>query len=328
MLDTPAINTSLSRIPVIDITALREGDAGAQAAVAAEIGKACREIGFLYLTGHGVPEATIEAVRDQARRFFALPLERRMEIVAHRDHYRGYVPMGARNYSGHVDLVHSFKMQIELPPDDPDLLAGKPLHQPNQWPRDLPGFRETLLAYYAEMDRVTDALLRGFALSLGAPADYFHAFFRKPLTQLSLLHYPPQPPDSPDDQYGIRPHSDTTAFTILGTDPVGGLQVRPVGQDWVAAPHIPGAYVMNIGDMMARWTNDEFTSTPHRVINLSGKERISVPFFANPDYDAVVTCLPQCQGPERPAKYPPQHVGEYIHGRFTANWKDAPAVKA
>ena len=317
-----ATSTGLSRIPVIPIAALREGDAAAQAATAQALGAACREIGFFYVADHGVPEAKIKAVRDAARRFFALPRETLMRIAATRDHYRGYLAMGARSYAGRADLMHSFKMQIELPQDDPDLLAGKPLHQPNKWPDDLPGFRETLLDYYAEMDALSHAIMRGFALALGQEAEFFRPFFRKPLTQLSLLHYPPQPPDAPEDQFGIRPHTDTSAFTILGTDPVGGLQVRSAGQQgWVDAPHIPGTYLINIGDMMARWTNDEFTSTPHRVINSTGRERISVPFFANPDFDAVVTCLPQCQGPDRPAKYPPQHVGEFILGRFTAGWE-------
>jgi isopenicillin N synthase-like dioxygenase len=317
---------TLKHIPVIGIGALREGTLAAQAAVAEELGAACREIGFFYVAEHGVPEAKIEAVRQAARDFFALPPAALHAIEATREHYRGYLPMGARAYAGRPDLVHAFKMQIELPPDDPDLLAGKPLHQPNKWPAGLPGFRETLLDYYAEMDTLSHAIMRGFALALGQEAEFFRPFFRKPLTQLSLLHYPPQPPDAPEDQFGIRPHTDTSAFTILGTDPVGGLQVRPLGQDWIAAPHIPGTYLINIGDMMARWTNDEFTSTPHRVINATGRERISVPFFANPDYDAVVTCLPQCQGPGRPAKYPPQHVGEFILGRFTAGWNKAAAA--
>ena len=312
---------TLARIPVIAIAALRDGASAAQATAAAEIGAACREIGFLYVTDHGVPETKIEAVRDAARSFFALPREQLLAIEATRDHYRGYLPMGARAYSGRADLIHSFKMQIELPPDDPDIMAGKPLHMPNKWPEGLPGFRATLLDYYAEMEMLSHAIMRGFALALGQEAEFFRPFFRKPLTQLSLLHYPPQASDAPEDQFGIRPHTDTSAFTILGTDPVGGLQVRPLGQEWVAAPHIPGTYLINIGDMMARWTNDEFTSTPHRVINSTGQERISVPFFANPDYDAVVTCMPQCQSPDRPPRYPPQHVGNFIHSRFTAGWE-------
>lgn len=316
-------HATLTRIPVIEIAALRQGTPAAQEAAAAEIGAACREIGFFYVTDHGVPEAKIEAVRDAARAFFALPREQLLAIEATREHYRGYLPMGARAYSGRADLIHAFKMQMELPPDDPDILAGKPLHMPNKWPAGLPGFRETLVDYYGEMDALSHAIMRGFALALGQEAEFFRAFFQKPLTQLSLLHYPPQPPDAPEDQFGIRPHTDTSAFTILATDPVGGLQVRPVGQDWIAAPHIPGTYLINIGDMMARWTNDEFTSTPHRVINSTGRERISVPYFANPDYDAVVTCLPQCQGPDRPPRYPPQHVGRFIFDRFTAGWEKA-----
>jgi isopenicillin N synthase-like dioxygenase len=316
----------LERIPVIRIGALRGSDAAARKAVAREIGTACREVGFFYIADHGVPDEKIVATHAAARTFFALPIEQRLEIEATREHYRGYMPIGARTYGAdaRTDLVHAFKMQLELAADDPDVLAGKPLHQLNKWPRGLPGWRETLLDYWGAMEGLTDALLRGFALAVDAEEDAFLPFFRKPLAQLSLLHYPPQPPDAPEGQFGIRPHSDTSAFTILWTDDVGGLQIRPRGMDWIAAPSLPGTFIINIGDMMARWTNDIFLSTPHRVLNLTGRERFSIPFFANPDYDAVVTCLPECQSPDRPAVYPPQHVGEFIAQRFTANWATRP----
>jgi isopenicillin N synthase-like dioxygenase len=315
-------------IPIVDLTPFRTGNAATKREAAKRVTEICEGAGFFYLSGHGVPPAMLSRIVDEARRFFALPLEQRQRIPATVDHYRGFMQTGARTYGpkGRSDLMEAFKMQMELPPDDPDLLAGKPLHQANKWPAGLPEWREALLDYYAEMDRVTHELLRVFALALDLEEDYFAPFFQKPLTQLSLLHYPPQPADTPEDQFGIRPHTDTSAFTLLLQDDAGGLQVRPVGQDWIDAVPIPGTYVVNIGNMMARWSNDRFISTPHRVINRSGRERFSVPFFANPDYDVVVECLPTCQSPANPARYEPLAVGPYMLERFTSNWKQPKAA--
>ena len=178
------------------------------------------------------------------------------------------------------------------------------------------------------MERLTDALLRGFALALELPEGYFTGFYKKPLTQINLLHYPPRPPQTGVRQFGLRPHSDTTAFTILVQDNVGGLQVERNG-DWIEVPPIAGTYVINIGDMMARWTNDRFASTPHRVINRSGAERYSVPYFAIPDFDAVVSCLPSCMGPDHPAKYLPLRVGDFMQDSNAKDWnKDGPIGQA
>jgi isopenicillin N synthase-like dioxygenase len=239
---------------------------------------------------------------------------------------RGYQPLGSRMYGDKADapdLNESFKYQHELPPDDPDIRAGDHIHAPNRWPEKLPGWRETLLAYYGRMERLADTLLRAFALSLDLREEYFLGFYRKPLTQINLLHYPPHPPASPGRQFGVRPHSDTTAFTILAQGDTEGLQVEHGG--WIDVPPIPDTFVINIGDMMARWTNDRFASTPHRVINKSGRERYSVPFFAIPDFDAVVSCLPSCQGPGNPPKYPPLHVGEFMRHSNATDWaKDGP----
>ena len=181
-------------------------------------------------------------------------------------------------------------------------------------------FAVRVLDYFDEMTRLSHALLRAFALALDLEEEYFLVSFRKPQTQLSLLHYPPQPPAAPEDEYGIRPHADATAFTILYQDEVGGLQVQGVNGGWIAAPPISGTYVINIGDMMARWTNDRFASTKHRVFNRSGRERYSLPFFGIPDYDAVVACLPTCQGAGNPAKYEPLSVGDFIKRKNSSDW--------
>jgi isopenicillin N synthase-like dioxygenase len=216
--------------------------------------------------------------------------------------------------------MEAFKLQRELTAADPELLAGNRVHQRNRWPEGYPEFRETLLDYFEELTRLSTHLLRGFALALEIDEDYFLGSYTKPLTQVSLLHYPAQPPTAPADEYGIRPHADATAFTILAQDEVGGLQVQGSTVDWIEARPIPGTFVVNIGDMMARWTNDRFASTKHRVLNRTGRERYSIPFFGIPDFEAVVDCLPTCCGPGRPAKYPPLKVGDFINRKNSTDW--------
>jgi isopenicillin N synthase-like dioxygenase len=312
---------------MIDFAPFLKDGADRRSMVASEIRQACEGTGFFYLTGHSVSQVEIDAVFAASRRFFASPLEERQKVRLEIGPNRGYQPLGSRIYSEHADapdLNESFKYQHEYPADDPDIVAGNRVHALNRWPDDLPGWRETLLAYYDRMEELTGALLRAFALALDLDEAYFIRFYRKPLTQINLIHYPPHPSVTPGRQFGLRPHADTTAFTILAQGEVGGLQVQH-GDDWIDVPPLPGTFVINIGDMMARWTNDRFASTPHRVINRSGAERFSVPFFAIPDFDAVVECLPGCQGPGNPPKYAPLSVGAFMLNSNATDWnKDGP----
>jgi isopenicillin N synthase-like dioxygenase len=318
-------------VPVIDFASFRDGTVEGKARISAAIRGACEGSGFFYLAGHGVPASQIDGIFAASRRFFALPLEERMAVKLTPRENRGYQPLGSRIYADKADAPdqnESFKYQHEYPEDDPDIRDGSRVHARNRWPAGLPGWRETLIGYYDQMERLTDALLRGFALALELPEGYFTGFYKKPLTQINLLHYPPRLPQTGVRQFGLRPHSDTTAFTILVQDNVGGLQVERNG-DWIEVPPIAGTYVINIGDMMARWTNDRFASTPHRVINRSGAERYSVPYFAIPDFDAVVSCLPSCMGPDQPAKYPPLRVGDFMQDSNAKDWnKDGPIGQA
>jgi isopenicillin N synthase-like dioxygenase len=320
----------MAKIPVVDFAGFLHGTAADKSRAAAAIRDACEDTGFFYLIGHDVPPAQVAAIFAAAHRFFALPLEQRMELRLTPRQNRGYQPLGSRFYGDKADapdLNESFKYQHDLPPDDPDIRDGNRVHALNRWPNALPGWRATLVAYYDQMERLSGALLRGFALALGLDESYFAAFYRKPLTQINMLHYPPHPPSTSERQFGLRPHSDTTAFTILAQGDVGGLQVERCGE-WIEVPPSNGSFVINIGDMMARWTNDRFASTPHRVINRSGLERYSVPFFAIPDFDAVVECLPNCSGAGRPAKYPPLRVGDFMQTSNATDWnKDGPIVQ-
>ncbi|MBT5265111.1 MAG: isopenicillin N synthase family oxygenase [Rhodospirillaceae bacterium] len=311
-------------VPTIDFEPFLLGDPAGKQQVARAIRDACENTGFFYLTGHGVPQDKIDAAFEASHQFFALPLQERMKIKLIPDKNRGYQPVGSRMYPGEADAPdanESYKYQHELSADDPDIQAGSRVHAGNLWPTGLPGFRETLIGYYDCMEGLSDALLRAFALALDLDEGYFAAFYRKPLTQINLLHYPPHPASAKGRQFGLRPHTDTTSFTILAPGDVEGLQVECHGR-WIDLPPIEGAYVINIGDMMARWTNDRFASTNHRVINRSGQERYSIPFFAIPDFDAVVECLPSCHGPDNPPKYQPLKVGDFMLNSNATDWSE------
>jgi isopenicillin N synthase-like dioxygenase len=305
-------------IPVIDLAPAESGAAGL-AGVAAAIRRAATEVGFFYVEHHGIPTATIGAAFAAAHRFFALPLERKLEVAVDRRH-RGYIRMGgAKMYEGaRPDLKESFVYGVDLGEDDPDVRAGKPLMGPNRWPGDLPEMKRAFGRYYAEIHRVGQTVLRAVALSLGLPETFFAERYAKPLARGSLVHYPPQSPDLGTEQFGVGAHTDYGCITFVCQDDSGGLQARNRAGEWIEAPPIPGTLVVNIGDLLARWTNDLFRSTPHRVVNRSGRDRYSLAVFYDPDFDADVAAIPSCLAPGEAPRYPPTTCGAHVIGRFDA----------
>ena len=310
-----------TEIPLIDIAALRTGGRDGVDEVAARIVEACETAGFFYVAGHGVSEPTIAGIFAAADWFFGAPQTLRDALdVKTSPNFRGYVPMGIVGPMKPRRMLEAFQIMLDLPPDDPDVRAGNVMAGPNRWPDSAEAFRAAMEAYFAAMMELMGLLLSAFARGLGLPDEFFSAHFLKPLTQLRLLHYPPQPPDS--DAEGVEAHTDTGAFTILLQDDVGGLEVRTRAGNWIAAQPIPGALVINIADMMQRWTNGRFVSTPHRVRNRTGRDRISVPFFANPDYGAVITPLAG-SGRGAEARYAPLACGPYVEAAYRAAWPRA-----
>jgi isopenicillin N synthase-like dioxygenase len=303
-------------IPVIDTGPLAGSDRAAVEQVGQALLDAARSVGFFYVRNHAVPQPLIERVYALSRRLFALPAEAKQRIRINAIH-RGFLAIGeARMYdTARVDLKESFIWGPELGPDDPDVAAGKPLMGPNQWPAELPELAPALMEYSAAVMDCARSLLRGFAVSLGLDADFFREHFAKPLARCSLIYYPPQPPESGGDQFGVAPHTDYGGLTLLNQDDTGGLQVRTRSGEWVTAVPIPGTFVVNVGDLMARWTNDRFLSTPHRVVNSSGRARYSIGVFFDPAFDTVID--PRDLRPENAALYPPVTCGEYILSRFS-----------
>lgn len=310
-----ATSIDTKAIPIVDMTPLGGDDRAAIAAVGRGLLDAAERVGFFYVQNHAVPQALIDGVYALSRRFFALPAEAKQSVRINARH-RGFLAIGeARMYDkARIDLKESFIWGPELGPDDPDVAAGKPLMGPNQWPVALPDLAPTLMAYSAAVMDCGRSLLRGFAVSLGLDPDFFRERFVKPLARCSLIYYPPQPPESGTEQFGVAPHTDYGGLTLLSQDDAGGLQVRARSGEWVTAPPIAGTFVVNVGDLMARWTNNRFLSTPHRVINSSGRARYSVGVFFDPAFDTVID--PIALRPPGPALYPPVTCGEYIVSRF------------
>jgi len=272
-------------LPIIDL-------AGPPGDIARQIESACRESGFFYIAGHRVPAELIEQLDAASREFFALPDDDKMEIAMARGGpaWRGYFPVGAELTSGRPDLKEGIYFGTELPDDDPRVRAGVPLHGANLFPRQVPALRDAVLAYLDAVTETAQDVLRGVARSLDLDADYFiTSYTADPTVLFRIFHYPPSTSDSED--WGVGEHTDYGLITILLQDDNGGLQVRtPAG--WVDAPPIPGTFFCNIGDMLDRMTGGWYRSTPHRVRNTSGNERLSFPFFLDPDFTAEVPPLP------------------------------------
>jgi isopenicillin N synthase-like dioxygenase len=330
MRDSLALTTPISALPLIDVGALRSPKPTAQAAMTEAIRAACLSKGFFYIANHGIAPSLIDAVLRESRNFFSLPLTERLRVRRECSICnRGYEPMGGQDLerTGTPDLKEAFYLGVDLPEDDPRVLARKAGHGPNQWPCGLPAFRGAMEAYFAAMLDLSVRLMGAVAQSLDLPEDYFAGFCTEPVALLRLLHYPPQPANGAPDEKGCGAHTDWGAITLLLQDDAGGLQIRDPVHGWLHAPPIPGAFVVNIGDLIARWTNDLYQSTEHRVINLSGRDRFSVPFFfdGNPDY--VVSCLPGCSGPGDPPRYRPTTVAEHVEAMHRATFvADAPGA--
>jgi len=317
-------------IPVIDIGPFLRGDEAAKARVAEELGHACRHVGFFYVKNHGIPQAIVDELMAQTRHFFHLPLEEKLKVDIKRfGRHRGYILHGDlyADVKANPDLQEGYEVSLELPADDPDYLAGNIMYGPNVWPEDLPGFREAVYGYYEAVHTLGRTLFRAFEMTLGLPQGWFDDKIDKPMGQLRLIYYPPQTGPIDPKQIGIGAHTDYECFTLLLQDDAGGLQVGNRQGEWIAATPIPGAIVVNIGDMLMRWTNDEFVSTPHRVINRSGRERLSFPFFFGANHDCVVHTLPQFVSADRPAKYPPTRCGWWTETMITAVYEYRKAAR-
>ena len=304
--------------PIVSLAGMRSPDPARRRAVGDAVRAACLDKGFLYIADHGVPALLIDAVFAQTRRFFALADSEKaavhMQLCPNR---RGYEPRRGQTLEAGqpADLKEGFYLGNEREAGDPRVRDGLFNHGPNQWPVNLPGFRETLSTYYVQMEDLCRLTMRAVALALHLPEDRFGLFCEDAVSNLKLLHYPPQPPNAAPGEKGCGAHTDWGAITCLLQDDSGGLQVWDAAAGWIDAPPIPGTYVLNLGDLMARWTNDRFRSTLHRVVNLSGRERYSVPFFLTGRADHEVTCLND-EVPKYAPTTPLRHLQEMLDASY------------
>lgn len=299
------------RIPVIDLSPSFTGDERARAEVAAQIGVACRDTGFFYVAGHGIAQALTDGAFAQADRFFDQPAEVK-NALRKRTGTNGYEPLETQRLdnASPADIKESFNFGNPGVTSAPDAMT-------NLWPDDLPGFREGLEAYYRPMLDLGLHISRLIAISLRMPIDYFDAALRVPTASLRLLRYPPQPESAQYNQLGAGAHTDWGWITLLAQDACGGLEVQTANGEWIRAEPIPGTFVVNLGDLVPRWTNDLYHSNMHRVMNnRSGRNRHSMVLFYNPAYDTRVECLPTCLSPGETAKYPPCTAGEHTAQRY------------
>ncbi len=274
-------------VPVIDIDSLLRGK-NDTARVAQEIGNSCRDSGFFYITKHGIPEVLITELERLSREFFAKNEKEKLEIAMSRANraWRGYFPVGQELTSGKPDQKEGIYFGSELPPH-PTL----PLHGPNLFPGKMPRFKPVVREYLEKMTQLGHSLMKGLSLSLGLDGNYFWDHYTKdPLILFRIFNYPGSSP-TVKGTWGVGEHTDYGVLTILKQDDCGGLEIR-TKNGWLPAPPLPGTFVCNIGDMLDRMTGGIYRSTPHRVQNVSGRDRLSLPFFFDPNFNAEVKPLP------------------------------------
>jgi isopenicillin N synthase-like dioxygenase len=280
----------LSALPIIDLSSLvgAEGDGHS---VATQIGRACREPGFFYIVGHGVSDQLQHRLEDLCRRFFAQDLETKLELRMEKNGraWRGYFPVGDELTSGKPDLKEGLYFGAELADDHPLVRAKTPMHGPNQFPVNLPLFRETILEYIDAMTSLGHALMKGIALSLGLSGDYFaKRYTSDPLVLFRVFNYPAHSEHIPYQRgWGVGEHTDYGLLTILKQEETGGLQVRSKA-GWAEAKPVPNSFVCNIGDMLDRMTGGLYRSTAHRVVSPTERDRLSFPFFFDQNFNAEV----------------------------------------
>ena len=314
-------------VPIIDMAPLRGGDD--LAGVGAELARAATEVGFLYVRNHGVEAGLVERARRTAIEFFRLPEEAKREAGTNRFHHGYLKPGSTKMYDGaRLDLKESFNWGIELDTEsggDPNGASGAGpdagaapanlLLGPNVWPAAMPELKASVYPYFEAASACAEDLLRGFALGAGLDAEHFIRLRDRPVSRGSLQYYPPQPDGAEEDQFGVAPHTDFGVLTVLCQDEIGGLEIQRRNGEWAAMPPIPGTLVVNIGDLLERWSNRRYHSTVHRVINSSGRERLSLVLAYDPNFETLVDPRAFCAEGEEP-RDEPITCGDYLLWRF------------
>lgn len=323
------------QVPVIDVGPVLDPEATEDevAAVAAEVGAACRDVGFFYIVGHSLDDDFVARMFAQSKAFFDLPIEDKLAIrMGLTSQFRGYIPMLGETTDGRRDLHECVDLQPLSGRDEETIRAAKaaragghPLDDPGQWPPSLPTLGPVMVAAWTRLSHLGDRLASCVARSLGLDPDFFVPFTGDELCDLRLSHYPPagSDPDQPDVDLGMGAHVDYGFLALVLQDGVAGLEVRNSLGEWIDAPHVPGTLLVNIGLMTQRWSNDCYEATWHRVRVPKAEHRYSILFFFEPAFDAVIAPAPECCVNE-PAHYEPIQFGTWVVDRFSTAYDAQP----
>lgn len=313
-------------IPVIDFGPAFRREPDGLETVSTQVRRASEGVGFFYLAGHAVPQAVVDDAFAASREFHAMSQEEKDRLTIDENNI-GY--LGVNQSIQSASRVHkatrpnyneSFFITHDRGPDHPDVVAGTPLRGANHWPEGRHRMRAAMVRYFKTLEAVGEKMLPILARSLDLPADFFAPFFRNEAhINLRFLHYPPHETDD-DEQFGQGPHTDNSFITLLAREDVPGLAVRLPSGEWLAPPLIPGTFLVNLGNIMKRWSNDRFHSTPHGVLNDTGKDRYSIAFFYSPNVDSVIECVPTCVSAENPPRYPRAVYRDLVLEFYNANY--------
>ena len=319
-------NSFFKEIPVIDISPLvgPQDNPKSLRKTAKEIENACKNIGFFYVKNHQIPQNHLDAVILVMQEFFNLPEEEKMKIhIGNSDVFRGYTPLGKELTNAKYDWHECVDFGLDLEPNHPEVIARNQLLGPNQWPENQPNFRKALESHWDLMILLGRRITEGLAMSLGFDKKKFARFMNKSHSFMRISNYPPYGKDQEENVGdGIGAHIDYGFLTILLQDNIGGLEVKNADNEWVSAPMIPGTFLINIGHMIQRWTNDYYKATVHRVIPPKHETRCSLPFFFEPNFDAIVVPLDTFCSKNNPPRYKPFHFGNYLESKFTTSYSD------
>ena len=306
-------------LPIISIESFATSTPGSASydSDASDLYAALSEIGFAIIVGHGVVDEIITNMRNAVKAVFDTPRDVLMQDMVVKGNYRGFVPLGyftPNSGTGAADQYEAWKLHNETDPSNPVCTACA-LYGPNKWPNISTDVQTPIMAYWSALTKVSERLIIALCNQLGVDQNILLGHMSDPLTNMTLLNYPPMPPQS--DSWGIHPHKDFNLLTLLAHDPIGGLEVRNRNDEWISADCPPNGMVLNVGDMLELWSGGRLLSTPHRVFNRSGKPRQSFPYFSKPRWDVVVEPLLE---PIAGFKRPPLHVGTSAADIWYSNW--------
>jgi len=306
----PSPHTAFKQLPLVDISLLFSTQLAERKIAAEQLGQAARDAGFLYITGHGVPDELIENLKRCTQAYFAQSMAQKMrDYIGTSDNHSGYVPEGEEQfYSAKPDLKEAYDVGFDLQGQEE---KRRPMLGPNRW-SEFPGFKQNVKAYYDAVFALSNVLFRGFALALGLPEDSFTKYVTTPPSQLRLVHYPFNP-DDVTDRPGLGAHTDYECFTIL-LPTADGLEVQNGAGEWIDAPVVAGAFVINIGDMLEVLSNGQYVATMHRVRKVT-QERYSFPLFCACDYDTVIAPIESLVPAGSVTAYSPVVCGEHLYAQ-------------